>query len=311
MATTSVAGSASRAKSVFSRLRWTREEREAFLLIFPIMALFFVFLMIPTFQAFVLAFYDWAIGGVRENQFIGFGNYARMRLEWRFWNSLRVSATYAIGMATLPYLLALPLAIFMNMKIRGRAVFRTMFFLPVVTPIASAGIVFVYLFNTDFGLVNSVLLKTNLISTPISWLGRGPTAIAATMIMIVWMTVGFNAVTLLSGLQTIAQDIRESAVLDGATGWTMFRHVTFPLLRPASVVVITVNLITAFQMFGQIYVTTMGGPAKMTEVIGMYIYENAFHYWQLGFATSLGTIVFVICLVVNAIMGRIGETDWR
>lgn len=295
----------------WERVRPTREERAAFLFIIPLLLLFIVFLIVPTFAGFTLAFQDWALGGVRENKFVGFANYVRMTEEWRFWNSMRVTLTYAIGMVIIPYAIALPLALFMNMKIKGRALFRTLFFLPVVTPVSAAGLVFVYLFNTDYGIVNAFLKQIGLITENISWLGRAETAIPTTMMMIVWSMAGFNAVTLLSGLQVITRDIKESAMLDGASGWSMFRYITLPMLKPASVVVVTFNLVGAFKMFGAIYVMTQGGPAKATEVLGMYLYENAFHYWQLGYATAISTVIFVICLGVNALMGRVGEVDWR
>jgi ABC-type sugar transport system permease subunit len=234
-----------------------------------------------------------------------------MTQEWRFWNSLRVTLTYAFGMVVFPYALALPLALFMNIKIKGRALFRTLFFLPVVTPVSAAGLVFVFLFNTDFGIVNAALRALGLIQTPISWLGRAQTAIPTTLTMIVWSIAGFNAVTLLAGLQVITDDIVEAATLDGATKWSLFRYITLPLLKPASVVVVNFGLVGAFKMFGEIYVMTQGGPAKATEVLGMYLYENAFHYWQLGYATAISTVIFVICLIVQAVMARVGHVDWR
>lgn len=293
------------------RLAPTRHEITAALFLLPFFVLFTVFLLIPVLSSLSLAFQKWSLGGATPNRWIGLGNYVRMTQEWRFWNSLRVTLTYAFGMVSIPYCLALPLALFLNMKLPGRAAFRTLFFLPVVTPVTAAGLVFVYLFNTDFGVVNTVLMALGLIHKPISWLGQGLTAIAATQAMIVWSHAGFHAVTLLTGLQTITHDILDAASIDGASGWSLFRHITLPMLKPASIVVITFGLVSSFKMFGEIYVMTQGGPAKATEVLGMYLYENAFMYWQLGYATALGTVIFVICLAVNAIMARIGRVDWQ
>ena len=293
------------------RLRPTRQEATAFLFLFPLLALLAVFLIYPTLTSLVQAFQEYSLGGVEPNRWVGLRNYVRMVGEWRFWNSMRVTLTYALGMVFIPYSLALPLALFMNMKIPGRAVFRTLFFLPVVTPISAAGLVFVYLFNTDFGIVNSALLSLDLVQKPISWLGSAPTAIAATLAMIVWGQAGFSAVTLLTGLQVITQDIVEAASIDGASGWSLFRHITLPMLKPTSIVVITFSLVNTFKMFGEIYVMTRGGPAKGTEVVGLYLYQNAFHYWRLGYASAIGTVILVICLVVNAVMARIGRVDWQ
>jgi ABC-type sugar transport system permease subunit len=273
--------------------------------------LFTVFLIVPTITAFVRAFQQYSLGGLEQDRWIGLGNYVRMAQEWRFRNSLRVTLIYAAGLVVIPYMLALPMALFLNMKIKARAVFRTIFFLPVVTPVSAAGLVFVFLFNTDFGIINSALLNVGLIREPVSWLGHAETAIPASLTMIVWSNAGFNAVTFLAGLQTITQDVLEAAAIDGASGWSLFRHITLPLLKPASIAVITWGLVTAFRLFGPIYVMTQGGPGKATEVLGMYIYENAFHYWQLGYATALSTVVFIICLIINAIMARVGRVDWR
>jgi multiple sugar transport system permease protein len=181
----------------------------------------------------------------------------------------------------------------------------------VVTPISAAGMVFVYLFNTDFGIINSILLSLNIIAEPVSWLGQAQTAIPASMAMIVWGHAGFDAVTLLAGLQVITQDILDSAAIDGAHGWSLFRHVTLPLLKPASIVVITFGLVNAFKLFGEIYVMTRGGPALATEVLGLYLYENAFHYWQLGYATAIGSVIAAICLLVNYLMAKHGRVDWQ
>jgi ABC-type sugar transport system permease subunit len=279
--------------------------------VLPLLAFFAIFLLYPTFASFVRAFQQYSLGGVETNRWIGFGNYARMFDDWRFWNSIRVTLVYAFGMVVVPYCIALPLALFLNMKIPGRAVFRTLFFLPVVTPVSAAGLVFVYLFNTDFGVVNSALMSLNLIPKPISWLGHAETAIPATLTMIVWGHAGFDAVTLLTGLQVITKELLDAAAIDGAHGWSLFRYITFPLLKPASVVVITFGLVNAFKIFGEIYVMTQGGPAKATEVLGLYLYENAFHYWQLGYATAVGTIIFIICLLVNAVMAKVGRVDWQ
>jgi multiple sugar transport system permease protein len=300
-------------KSLQSRLRRlvpAGREVTAYLLLLPLIVLFTVFLIVPTVTAFVRAFQQYSLGGVEQNRWIGLGNYIRMTQEWRFWNSLRVTLVYAFGLVVVPYMLALPMALFMNMKIKARAVFRTIFFLPVVTPVSAAGLVFVYLFNTDFGIINSALLSLELIQKPISWLGHAETAIPATLTMIVWSNAGFNAVTLLAGLQTITEDVLDAAAIDGAAGWSLFRYITLPLLKPASITVITWGLVSAFRIFGPIYVMTQGGPGRSTEVLGMYIYENAFHYWQLGYATALSTIVFLICLGINAVMARVGRVDW-
>ncbi len=300
-------------RQIASKRQWllTREEWAAYMLLLPLVILLLVFLVIPVAAGFTLAFQQWSIGGVEPNRWIGLGNYERLFTTPRFWNSFRVTLIYAAGLVVVPYLLALPLALFLNTKIPGRAIFRTLFFLPVVTPITAAGMVFIYLFNTDFGFVNSVLLNLGVIEAPISWLGRATTAISTSMALIVWGHAGFYAVTLLAGLQVITQDIIEAAHIDGATGWSMFVGITFPMLKPASVVVITVSLVNAFKLFGEIYVMTQGGPALATEVLGLYLYENAFHYWQLGYATAVGTVIAVICLSVNFIMTRLGRVDWQ
>jgi ABC-type sugar transport system permease subunit len=275
------------------------------------MLLFFIiFLIVPVLAGFTLAFQQWSIGGVEPNEWIGFKNYTRMFTTPRFWNSLRVTLTYAAGLTFIPYMIALPLALFLNMRVPGRGVFRTLFFLPVVTPITAAGMVFIYLFNTDFGVINSFLMWLRVISEPISWLGRAETAIPASMALIVWGHAGFDAVTLLAGLQVITQDILEAAGIDGAHGWSLFRYITLPMLKPASVVVITFGLVNSFKLFGEIYVMTGGGPALSTEVLGLYLYQNAFHYWQLGYATAVGTVVAAICLFVNYVTSKVGRVDW-
>jgi multiple sugar transport system permease protein len=283
----------------------------AWMLLAPIMILLIVFLVVPTAATFALAFHQWSIGGVEPNRWVGLANFTRLAKDWRFWNSLRVTLTFTIGMVTIPYMIALPLALFMNIKIPGRQVFRTLFFLPVVTPISAAGLVFIYILNSDFGILNYVLMSLHIVREPVRWLGNMKTVVPATLSLIVWARVGFNAITLLAGLQVITHDLLDAAAIDGAKGWSLFRNITLPMLKPATVVVTTTNLIGSFMMFGEIYVLTMGGPQKATEILGLYIYHTAFQYWQVGYGTTISTVVFAITLVVNAVMAKVGRLDWQ
>ncbi|MHB1296297.1 MAG: carbohydrate ABC transporter permease [Anaerolineae bacterium] len=296
-------------RSWWSKLKPTRQERVAVLFVSPLLVFLVIFLLIPSVTALSRAFQNWSLGDISENRWIGFGNYAMMVQETRFWNSVRVTLTFAIGMVVIPYSIALPLALFMNAAMRGREFFRTIFFLPVVTPISASALVFRYLFNTDYGLVNELL--QGLGAQPVSWLGRPATAIATSLIFIIWGSAGFNAVTLLAGLQVVTKDILEAATMDGASGWSLFRHITFPMLKPTTVVVLAFGLIGAFKMFGEIYTLTMGGPALATEVLGMYLYTNAFQYWRLGYASAISSLILIVSLVVNIIMARVGRVDWQ
>ncbi len=300
-----------RPASRLRRLLPTREEWLAIALLAPLMILLLVFLVGPTLATFSLAFQQWSIGGTEQNRWVGLANYIRLVKDWRFWNDLRVSLTYTIGMVLGPYCVALPLALFMNMRMRGRALFRTLFFLPVVTPVSAAGLVFIYLLNADYGIINYVLRFLGIIHGPYSWLGHPVRAIPATLSMIIWSRAGLGAVTLLAGLQVITRDLVDAATIDGAAGWSLFRHITLPLLKPATVVVTTTNLIASFMMFGEIYILTQGGPEKATEILGLYVYHTAFHYWQLGYATTISTVVFAITLVINAVMAKVGKVDWQ
>jgi len=300
--------------SVWERLRGflpTLSEVKAYLFLSPLLILFFVFLILPVIASLALAFMQWSIGGVEPNRWVGLANYVRLADDWRFWTALRVTLAYTMAMVVIPYSVALPLALLMNMKIRGRDVFRTILFLPVVTPVAAAGLVFVFLFNTEIGVVNAALIELRLVEQPVSWLGNANTAFFATIVMIVWSQAGFNAVTLLSGLQTITQDILESAALAGASGWSMFRYITLPLLRPTSAVVLSTSLVGAVRMFAEIFVMTQGGPARATATLGLYLHEVGFKYWQLGYATAISTVILVLCQIANLVSARAGRVDWR
>jgi multiple sugar transport system permease protein len=180
-----------------------------------------------------------------------------------------------------------------------------MFFLPNITPLVVVAIIWKWLYNGDFGLFNYYLLKTNLIHDPLLWLSDKNLAMPAVVLMAVWNSVGFSMVIYLAGLQAIPEEFYEAAKVDGAGPIARFRHITFPMLRPSTVFLVVIMIIYSFQVFTQIFVMTNGGPVDRTTTVVYYIYESAFKFYEMGYASTIAFALFVMLLVFTALQIRL------
>ncbi len=203
------------------------------------------------------------------------------------------------GSVPLQMALGLLVAILVNQPIRFRGLWRTFYYLPVLTPFVVQGILWKWLYNGDFGLFNFYLLKTNLIDHPLYWLSDQNLAMPALILMIVWGSTGFSMVVYLAGLQAIPEELYEAAEIDGAGAWARFKHVTVPMLAPTTLFLLVMGVIGSFQVFAQIFVMTKGGPVGRTEVMVYFIYRSAFEFYEMGYASTLAFGLFAILLVVT------------
>ncbi|WP_089772940.1 carbohydrate ABC transporter permease [Ruania alba] len=220
-----------------------------------------------------------------------------------FWISLRNTLVFTIVSTPLLIGLGLGLALLVNTKGRGRAVYRAVFFLPYVLPISAVTLIWSYLLNPDRGLIAGFLGWFGLEGIP--WLSSPALAMPAIIVTSVWWGVGFNMVLFLAGLQDIEPSYYEAASLDGANWWERFRHVTVPGLSHVTILVAVTQFIASFQIFGQVYIMTRGGPGTATIVLIQHIYETGFKNYQLGYAAAVSVFLFVVMAAVSAIQFRV------
>lgn len=285
-------------------MRSLRTLPTALLFLLPTIAVLGTFNFYPALYSLFLSFFSWN-GLSPTKKPVGLANYAQLLGSHEFWNSLRVTVLYAGGMTVAALALGMLVAVLLNQRIAGRAFYRALYFLPVITPTVAAGVVWRYLFDPTQGVVNRGLAAVGIAGP--SWLTDPVWALVAVVIVGVWKRVGFNMVVYLAALQGIPQAHYEAAQLDGANAWQQFRFITLPLLAPSTFFLTVTALIDAFQVFDLVYVMTSGGPLKGTDVIGYYLYRYGFRYNQLGFASAIAYVMFLLIFVVTLVQFRVNR----
>jgi len=263
-----------------------------------------LFSLLPILQALRISFFEYGLLSP-EQTFIGADNYARAFADPVFrialHNTILFSALLVVGQT----LLALLLALLLKQEIRGRAFFRSAFFLPVVTSLVVISTVWKLMYNSQ-GFINGVLGTLGVGAQP--FLASSTQALPSLVLMSVWKEVGFYMLIFLAGLQAIPGELYESASIDGANRWTSFWRITLPLLRRATVFVMVVGTISAFKVFTPVYLMTDGGPADSTMVIVFYIFRVAFRYFEMGFASAMSFILMGIVIVLTLLQFRLLRT---
>jgi len=265
---------------------------------------FLVFTVGPMIASFYLALSEYNI--ITEPKFIGLDNYDRMfNKDPLYWKSLGVTLTYAIFHIPLTLIIALGAAMLINQKLTGIYTFRTIFFLPAILPAAASAILWRYLFHKDFGLLNMGLEVVGIAGP--AWLEDSNTALLAVIILGMW-GFGYAMVIFLAGLQEVPQELYEAAQIDGAGRWDKFRHVTLPMISPVMFFNLTIGTIGALQVFAQAYIlsyfsgsTGAAGPANALLFYALYLYNNAFRYLLMGYASAMAWILFLIIMAITAI----------
>jgi ABC-type sugar transport system permease subunit len=274
-----------------------REQVSAWLYLSPALILFSLFVFYPTVRLMCDSFYQWDGMGPRE--FIGTENYKQLIADEEFWQTVKNTFVYIAGSIPTGMAIALVMALLIQKNLIGRGVFRTLFFTPVVTSLVAAGVVFVWLLNYDFGVLNLMLSKFGLKKLP--WLVDEKYAMLSVILMTIWKDAGYNMILFLAGLNNISESYYEAARIDGANGWQMFWKITWPLLMPTTFFILVIRTIFSFRTFEQIYVMTKGGPVGSTTVFVYYIYEKAFKYFEMGYASAAAVILLLIVLILTFI----------
>lgn len=255
----------------------------------------------PILVSFIASFTQWDI--VSPPQWIGAGNYKEIVSSDLFWQVLRNTFYYVALAVPLTIILSLLLAIAVNRKLKGIGLFRTVYFLPVVTSMVAVAIVWGWLYNPEYGLINYALRSWFGVQGP-AWLRDPNWAMPAMIIVGVWKALGYNMMIFLAGLQSVPDEYYEAARLDGANTRQRFFSITLPMLTPTIFFVLVVTLIGSFQVFEQTYILTRGGPANATLTISYFIFQNAFQFFRMGYASALAYVLFAIVFVLTLIQLR-------
>ncbi|MEO8602331.1 MAG: sugar ABC transporter permease [bacterium] len=267
----------------------------------PALLLIGVFFFLPVLAALALSLTDfdiYAIADLDRLRLVGAANYAALLEEPLFWTALRNTALFVAVAGPLSVAASLGAALLVTATaVRLSGLFRTLFFLPVVTSLVAVAVVWRYLYHPRFGLLNYGLSLIGV--APRDWLGDPHWALAAIMLMSVWKNFGFNMVIFIAGLQSIPAQLYEAAGIDGAGRRMQFTRITLPMLRPTLLFVVTMTLIGNFQLFAEPYVMTRGGPSNATLSVVLYMYEQGFRWWNLGYAAAIAFALFGIILIVS------------
>lgn len=283
-------------KTPRSRTYLGAQARAAWLFMAPSLILLILFVVVPILQAGWMALHDWELADLNPT-WLGLGNFSALAKDNRFWNALRNTAFYTLGVVPGQILLALLFAVLLNTRLRGRNLFRGLIFLPALVSFAIEAIVWRFLLDPDIGFIG---YYANLLGLPrVEWLRNPETAMIAVIGISVWRWFGFNLVILLAGLQGISESLYEAAEVDGANSWQKFWRITLPLLRPSLLFALVNAIIAALQAFDQIYVLTRGGPMFSTETAVVYIYRQGFVNFDMGFASAAALVLFAIIFVVT------------
>lgn len=268
----------------------------AYLYLMPVVIILFAFHVMPIFYSLVVSFYEWDLIGNPE--YVGGGNYSRLFDDPMFYKSIWNTIYYAVLSVPLSITMSLAIALLLNNPIKGIGLYRTIYFIPVITSINAVAIVWNFIYHPDFGLLNKILAIFSI--EPRLWLQDPDWAMPCIIFMSVWKGLGYNVIIFLAGLQNIPKHLYEAARIDGASRWQQFRHITWPLLTPTTFFIFVISSIGSFQVFAQVYMMTpRGGPLKSTMVIVYYLYRKAFEQFEFGYALAAAFILFIITFSVT------------
>ncbi len=270
----------------------------ALFFLMPALILFTVFTAIPVVAAFFISFTHWDL--FRPPTWVGLDNYTRLLHDPIFGKVMKNTAIFVLATVPLQMGLGLLAALALNRGIRGQTFFRVAYFLPAVTSTIAAALVWSWLFNSNYGLINAGLSMIGVDNVP-KWLASTKWAMPAVIIVSVWQNVGYAMVLFLAGLQNIRADLYDAAALDNASGWSRLWHITLPMLSPTTFFVLVISIIGSFQVFELVFIMTEAGPANATNTLVYYIYQNGFQFYQMGYASAAAMILFAIVLLITMV----------
>ncbi len=262
-------------------------------------------LLYPILRGIVLSFFNTRLLRFDQGRYIGLANYEDLLADPSFWNSLEVTFVYALATVICTYLAGLGLALLLDRRMPGRGLLRTLFVLPWAIPEVVIVLIFAWMLDAQFGVINYLLVEAALLDRPAAWLSESRLALAAVVLVTTWQQFPLAMLILLAGLQTIPAEHYEAAKVDGAGAWARFRYVTLPGLRAVNVVLVLLLILNSFRRVTILYTMTGGGPARATETLSVLTYTTAFQYQKIGYASAIGTVLLLLLLAFSIVFVRL------
>lgn len=264
-----------------------------YIMVAPSIIIFLLFILYPILYMMYLSLFDWNLIGPKE--FVFLQNFTELFVNSDFWQVMNNSFQYMFFTVTLSIILALPLAVYLNRKDKIGSILQSIVFSPYIVSLISVAFIWMWLMDSDYGLLNYIL---NLIGIPaINWLGDPKVAMLSLVLVSVWKGVGYNTIILLSSMQTIPQYLYEAANLDRSKKTTVFFKITLPMISPTLFFIVLMNMISSFKVFETVNVMTQGGPMNSTNTLVYDIYQYAFQFYKIGYASAIGVVLMVIIAV--------------
>jgi ABC-type sugar transport system permease subunit len=266
------------------------------------LAFYAIFVLLPLAQSIQISTWKW--NGLGEPTFIGLDNFTRLLNDPLFIGAFRNTALWLIVAVTVPTILGLLLAVLLDRPLRGSRFYKSAFYLPIALSLVVVGQVWIWIYQPDWGLLNSVLEAVGLGAFTQAWLGNPSTSLAAVIVAWCWQQTALSLILYLAALTTIPKNLLEAASIDGATAWQQFRRIIVPLLRPASVVVIALAVINTLKGFDIVFILTKGGPFHTSDNLAMFMYSETFLKYSVGYGAAIAVALFVLAIIVIVVYFR-------
>ena len=286
-----------------SRKSRSRKNGWAYLFLAPQLIGLLLFTILPTLSAVLLSFTNWQLGG--GGSWVGLSNYKQELSDPVLRGAAKNTIVFTLMYVPAVIIIALCIALLMMQIKRGRAVYQTAFFMPLVMSTAATALIWTWIFQPDFGLANKLLKGISLPS--LGWFSNPAQALPTLVIIVVWATVGNAVILFTAGLHSVPTQIYEAAAIDGATGFKRFRHITLPLISPTTFFVITITIIGSLQFFVEPFIITQGGPGNATNTVVLQLYQQAFTYSNIGPASAISCLLFILIFFVTLIQFRFSK----
>lgn len=289
-------------------MREMRKQWSAYMFILPWFILFLIFTLFSVSFSFYLSFHDWNILEPAK-PFVGLKNYIDLFHDSKFFQALWNTLLFTGFGVPLGMISGLLVALLLNTKVRMQGIFRTLYYIPVITPLVVSSVIWKWIYQGDYGLLNYYLLQLGIIKEKLLWLSDPDLAMPALIVMGIWAGTGGTMVMYLAGLQAIPEELYDAAKVDGATSYQRLRYLTVPLLAPTTFYILITSVIGSFQSFAHIYIMTSGGPLRRTTVIGYYLYERGFKFFDMGYASAIAYVLFAMIFIFTILQIRFGKGD--
>lgn len=297
-------------KSILGKMKnQQRENIAGYLFLAPQMLGVLIFSVIPIVFSFYLGFTDWDyISGLDNIEWVGLKNYVDMWKDVAFRDSLINTFIFTAATVLLELALGIVVAVIIDKRVYGSAYFKVAFFVPYISSLVAVSVVFKAMFQPTYGPVNQFLMSIG-IQDPPGWFGDAKWSLTAVILLTVWRDLGYYVIVFLAALKGVPKDLYEAASLDGASGLRQFFSITVPMVRPTTFFLMVTGIIGSFKAFDQIAVTTQGGPGTSSSVLVYYIYNSAFKFYKMGYASAMAWVLFIIIFIVTLIQWKYQKVD--